>query len=350
MGFRLQCQMIRADFFLLGKGDSSTSMRQGRSPNNKIKNSSMILYRLSIARLLGVVGLFALGLFCLLNASTPLVGVVFSVFLFALSVAPIAVVYRRGERRAFWLGAAICGWFYTILSFGPWFSDSIAPMLITTKMLKWAHPVMIPEAYRFPRVQPRLGFPINNPIHGEDVDAETIRQGALDVLVQEVGKDRPSPLVENVEVAGSIGRGVKISQVTIMVDSSQIARLEQVGAGNAKFVIRRHVAGMVSSLATLWSSPLVQVNDFERVGHVLCGIACALVGGWVGRYFYFTRDLSSPSVSAERGTSLNDLTVRAAELGPLAIAPRHETMGKLDLDRWRRAPEKPPTRRPDRDL
>jgi len=270
----------------------------------------MGLPRFSVAGLLGLVGLFAVGLTCLLNASSPLAGVPFSASLLVLALTPLGLVYRRDGRRAFWLGIALGGWSYAVLGLGPWFSDSVRPRLVTTRLLVWAYPIVIHEARQASQARRVRSYVIKAPIHGADIVIEALTQGPVDVLVQEEGKDRSSPLVEDVEVTGGGASGgkrgvdAKLDQVTIRVDPGQLARLEQARAGKAQFVIRRHVAKVVGPFAGLWSSPPVQADDFERVGHVFCGIACALAGGSVGRYFHSTRDLPSP-----RGPGLVDASL-----------------------------------------
>jgi hypothetical protein len=239
----------------------------------------------SIKGMLGAIALFAIGLTCLLNASSPWAGVAFSSLLSVLTVALIGVAYRRGDRRAFWLGLAICGWFYFMLSSGPWFADYIGPGLVTTKVLKLAYPLAIPDEFRAENALPRSSFVISSPEHGDDIEIGTLNRYSLDVLVPKAGKDQPTLLVQDVRAEASNGSGSYIQQLTISADSAQLAKLAM--AGNAKFVIQRH---FVSRFAGLWSNPPVQEGDFVRVGHAFWGLLCALAGGVVGRYFYASRD------------------------------------------------------------
>jgi hypothetical protein len=44
--------------------------------------------------------------------------------------------YRRGSRRAFWLGFALFGWMYWAMSFGPWFDGWVMPNLLLTHLIR----------------------------------------------------------------------------------------------------------------------------------------------------------------------------------------------------------------------
>ena len=73
----------------------------------------------SIKGLLAAVTLIAVGLFALMNASYVWSSVVLSFTLLLLLIALVAIVYQRGESRAFWVGFAIFGWAYFILTHPP---------------------------------------------------------------------------------------------------------------------------------------------------------------------------------------------------------------------------------------
>ncbi|MFI5454177.1 MAG: hypothetical protein ACHRXM_01880 [Isosphaerales bacterium] len=102
--------------------------------------------RFSIADLLIAVGLCAVSMACLIYASTAWANAVLSVMLSALVLAVLGVCYRQGERRAFWAGFAICGWAYMTLSSGPWFITGLRPQLVTSRLIEWAYPWLIPAA------------------------------------------------------------------------------------------------------------------------------------------------------------------------------------------------------------
>src|SRR5215831_14652646 len=104
--------------------------------------------RFSLAGLLGAIVVFAVGMACLMFASTAWAGVVWSVTLGFLTLAPLGIIYRRGERRAHWAGVVLCGWAYMTLSSGPWFINFIRHRLVTSRLLEWAYPWLIPADHQ----------------------------------------------------------------------------------------------------------------------------------------------------------------------------------------------------------
>lgn len=64
----------------------------------------------------------------------------------------LAVLYRRGIDRVFWVGFAVFGWSYLLLVFGPWLTVYIGPYLGTSTLLAGLY------TWIAPRVQ-RLGGP-----------------------------------------------------------------------------------------------------------------------------------------------------------------------------------------------
>jgi hypothetical protein len=53
-----------------------------------------------------------------------------------LGIATLAAAFGKGRRRAFWVGAAFCGWLYILL----WCSTEIRPNLTTTLLIDFAYP------------------------------------------------------------------------------------------------------------------------------------------------------------------------------------------------------------------
>jgi hypothetical protein len=86
--------------------------------------------------------------FAALRMPTPLwANVWFSLVLATLTLAVPAVVYRRGERRAFWVGFAACGWVYFILSLAPWLQGEFGFQLVTTTVLDLLAPYIVQKEY-----------------------------------------------------------------------------------------------------------------------------------------------------------------------------------------------------------
>src|SRR5690348_358666 len=89
--------------------------------------------RFTIASLLVVVLLVAVGFAALREASDPWDSGVFTLALAILLVSILLAVHRTESRRAFWLGFALFGWGYLALSLIP----SIESRLLTTKALAY---------------------------------------------------------------------------------------------------------------------------------------------------------------------------------------------------------------------
>lgn len=103
-------------------------------------------FQFSIKALLGLAAFVAAACAALLNASEWWASATCTITLVVLLVAVLRSVFRRGPSRAFWLGFAIFGWAYVLLTFWPQ-SDPTSPCqrhLLTTKLSKWAYFELLP--------------------------------------------------------------------------------------------------------------------------------------------------------------------------------------------------------------
>jgi hypothetical protein len=91
--------------------------------------------RISIAGLMGLVVLAAIGLAALIHPTRMVANGIFSLTLGLGFAAVVAAVASEGRGRSAWIGAAICGWGYLALSLGPWFEGETGPHLITTALI-----------------------------------------------------------------------------------------------------------------------------------------------------------------------------------------------------------------------
>jgi hypothetical protein len=99
--------------------------------------------RYSVAGLMVLVLAVSVGMFTLRSPSEPIAGLILLLTLVAFALALLAVVYRRGERRAFWLGFALLGWGYMALTPGSWWANgSVRPTLITSFILEQVSPYL----------------------------------------------------------------------------------------------------------------------------------------------------------------------------------------------------------------
>ncbi len=157
---------------------------------------TMRFARFTIADLVQAVLLCAVAMAGLMFASTPWGAAALSVALAVLTLAPLGIIYRRGERRAFWTGVVLCGWAYLTLSSGPWFIDFVRPKLITSRMLEWAYPWLIPPNRQAsnPRFQLR---PFDLPAVSVEggLTIEQLNGSRVDVWIKKDGEALPPPLV-----------------------------------------------------------------------------------------------------------------------------------------------------------
>src|SRR5262249_24656809 len=174
--------------------------------------------------------LIAVGLACLMFASSPWAGAVFSITLGFLSLAPLGIIYRRGERRAFWIGAALCGWSYIIFSSGPWFVDHVQHRLVTTKLLKWAYPWLLSEDRRSsnPRFMGKF-FAIDSAVLQDGLTITEANHPRVDVWTKGEGESGPSPLMENIQAMPVLEfgeSGNSTTKTSLMADAAQFVMLE----------------------------------------------------------------------------------------------------------------------------
>jgi hypothetical protein len=245
--------------------------------------------RFSLAGLVWVVVFCALGLGCLMFASSSWASTVLSVALGALTLAPLGIIYRRGERRAFWLGFALCGWTYIAFTFGPWFIINLRPELVTSKLLEWAYAWLVPAARQ--RSNPRnflQPFAVPSPALEGGLTPQDINGSIVDVWVRGERDVRPSLLVKGVKTFG-------VGSLSVAANDDQLARLAAAQASAQQFILRLHSPSVFDALS---DSPLVDSGDFANVGHAWFGLFFAWAGSRVGLYFYATR---GDSVRAGRG-------------------------------------------------
>ena len=244
----------------------------------------MKLPRISIAGLLLVVALLAVILYCLLYATHQLASAALSITLAALTIGPLGIIYRKGESRAFWIGLTLCGWSYLLLSSAPWFK----PRLITTKVLEWAYPRMIPLARQPTGFRSgTMSYTLLRPVL-EGLTADGVAEGnRVTVSVKGVRDAAPIVVAEDASVAStsySSGRGLG---VTLIVDRKQYGGLNDAGFGNKQFILTPRQGGAASASP---SAIPVEPEAFQDVGHSLIALLAALTGGLVGRIFFVMQD------------------------------------------------------------
>ena len=95
----------------------------------------MLRLRASMAMMLAIVGLTAVGFAALRVSSRLWACACVSSALLALVVSIAGIIYRRGSQRAFWVGFALFGWTYMICSLGPAPLNAWRDLMVTAPVL-----------------------------------------------------------------------------------------------------------------------------------------------------------------------------------------------------------------------
>ncbi len=100
--------------------------------------------RFTIAQTMAAVFFLGFGFAALRSPSWIWASTLFSLVATLLAVATLTAVYRRGARRAFWTGFALCGCLYVGLTSSPWIDSSAgqsAPV-VTSALMDLAYPTI----------------------------------------------------------------------------------------------------------------------------------------------------------------------------------------------------------------
>jgi hypothetical protein len=206
--------------------------------------------RFSIASLLVWVALLGVGITALRSASPLWANALFSLAIGTLTVSILAAVYRKGRRRAFWVGFATCGWVYMLLSLGP-DSDALAsPFLITTAILDLLYPKVVPPPAAAP-AGPGMGPGPAAMVQPRRWEVRVFKTGGLVGGWPMTPVPPRSPWAAWTATDRETGSGTTIGGVSFAIPDS-----------------------------------------FQRIGHSLFCLLAALIGGMITRYLYSTRDVS----------------------------------------------------------
>jgi hypothetical protein len=96
-----------------------------------------------------ILGLVAAGFLALRSPSRLLANAFYSASLLCFTLGLFAVIYRGGRERAFWVGFAVCGWAYLVLTTFPILDTHVGVHLLTTTGLDLLYPRL---AHRPPTV------------------------------------------------------------------------------------------------------------------------------------------------------------------------------------------------------
>ena len=258
-------------------------------------------------RLMVAVLAIATGFASLMFASGPLAGAVVALTLGMLAVAVLGVIYRAGAARASWLGFALFGWGYMVLSSAAWWDRAPSrPALVTTAILEQLFPVLRPDRNwaDTPRVLSRLlGDPDpRSALIMTKLDAPISMNFAHETPLKDILKyvqaatqgptDAGIPIyidpVGLMEVEKSMTSTVHLDLEGVPLRTTLALLLRQLG-------LRYEVRG---GLLTITNGPGAEeaVLSFIRIGHCYWALLAGCIGALAGRYFYSTRDLVTREV------------------------------------------------------
>ena len=92
--------------------------------------------RVTIAQLLLVVFITAIGLAAIRSGSTAWSGALVSITYFAMICSLLGIALGRGTRRVYWTGFAMLGWSYLLLIYIPWLHENLGQYLLAPNLFE----------------------------------------------------------------------------------------------------------------------------------------------------------------------------------------------------------------------
>lgn len=260
-------------------------------------------FRISIAGLMAVVLIVSIGVAALRSATEEWAGLVTLVTLGALASAVLGVIYRRGGRRAYWLGFTLFGRGYMLWASGFWWSEADPrPKMFTTMFLERTYRVLQPEHVG---PQPSLFEPAFRAFGSRDaliwdalerpIPMRFPKPTPFEEVLKYIKKASQSPALPDglpiyVDPAGlqeseqTLGSTVTLDLEGVPLRISLQHLLKQL---DLTYIIKDgllNLTSMKSEDHDYWKTPFLQI------GHSLFGLLAALCGAVAGRRFYATRD------------------------------------------------------------
>src|SRR5262245_55425587 len=244
--------------------------------------------RFSLAGLMGVVLVLALGLASLRFASETSSGVIVLMTLGILSLTVLGVVYRRGAARAWCLGFALLGWGYMVLASESWWDRTIhRPALVTSALLDRLYPILY--VGDDPVISPD---PLNKAIVAkldEPISMAFANETPLEDVLKYVKSATTGPNDNGIPiyVDPSALRKAGITMTSpVMLDLEGVPLKSSLRLLLAQIGLAYEVKnGLLTAVAA--SGP---PEAFRRIGHCFCALLAAWIGGIAGWYLYATRD------------------------------------------------------------
>lgn len=218
------------------------------------------LFQFSIRGLLIGVTVLSVGIAALLNANGWWEAAMWGGTIFALAIAVLLAVYRRQERRAFWLGFSVLGGLYLVVLIYSWTPSAnpqvartdplVESSLITTRLSHMAYNSLLPESKK------RGSVPMMN---GDGSAPMTVYYGTSDgQILSATTAAQPLPVIGTPPVPPGTTNTISLA--------------------------------FTPSGVLMTSNPnYVSIENFTHISHTLWLLLIAAVGGKVCQLIYHTR-------------------------------------------------------------
>jgi hypothetical protein len=250
-------------------------MRLRSAPGNSWSQRFPI--RTSLRAFMALVLAISVGVAALLLSSPLSASITLTLTLAVLGFASLAVSYRKGRRRAWWLGFAVFGWGYLALAFGP-FAVFVYSRLATSLMLTALHRQLSPPAPPYPLVSPPVA-----PVEYIDAAINLKKRGDLGSAAQYC---KAAFTYRHLLTADDRKR---LTEISDLLDPGEKAGL--LAEGTPDPATAPHTTRFTLGVGTR--------EDFCDVGHCLFALLSGCLGGILAHYLLITRD--SPSISITGG-------------------------------------------------
>jgi hypothetical protein len=243
----------------------------------------MARIRFSLATLMAIVLLAALGLVALRNASALWANATFTATLTLLLCAVLGLILRRHHARAFWLGFALFGWTYVLLVNAPWLQTHLASRLITDTLLSGLHEKLFRAEEDVPYAAPYGLIDLDdvkvNSSYAGSTPPTLARQhqylavGTGTILRSTLNIDRVQVLDESLLDLVALDT----NEIRLVAKAQGITKINVWDANGRLRTVQ------VAVKHKTWTP---SIHHVRQVGHSLFTLLFALLGGYVARCFH----------------------------------------------------------------
>jgi hypothetical protein len=262
------------------------------------KEESVAHLRISVAGMM--VLLLGLGLI-LASLRSPSDGAAAAVLLVTqatLAFAVLAVVYRAGEGRAFWLGFALFGWGYMALTWESWLGQSAdRPEMLTSIALDhlgaWFHRTPDPQTAMWPFTGPTSGDQKNRLILAkldEPVSMSFANETPLDDVLKYVKQATTTATYSGIQIyvdPVALNEAGKTMKSPVKLDVEGVPLRVTLGLLLKQLDLEYVVQDGLLKIGN--ASTVSSATPFRRMGHCYWALLAAFCGGCAGRTLHNTR-------------------------------------------------------------